>query len=209
MSWDQAAVVEPMANAVTDLVLRAGIKAGDFTVVIGPGPIGLLCAMLARACGAGEVVIIGTAGDKDLRFKTARELGFTRLITVGEEDHVQIIQDMTRGIGADMVVECSGAPRAIAGMAELVRKMGTICAIGLTGNRPVELPWDRFAFKAAKVVFNMSTMYESWDRSISLIAGGAVPAEKVITHRAPLEKWEETFDAVEQLRALKALMLPR
>ena len=209
MSWDQAAVVEPMANAVTDLVLRAGFKAGDFTVVIGPGPIGLLCAMLARACGAGEVVIIGTAGDKDLRFKTARELGFTRLITVGEEDHVQIIQDMTRGIGADMVVECSGAPRAIAGMAELVRKMGTICAIGLTGNRPVELPWDRFAFKAAKVVFNMSTMYESWDRSISLIAGGAVPAEKVITHRAPLEKWEETFDAVEQLRALKALMLPR
>ncbi len=209
MTWDQAAVVEPTANAVTDLALRAGIDAGDFVVVVGPGPIGLLCAMVARACGAREVAMIGTAGDKDLRFGAARELGFNCLITAGEDDPVKVVQDMTAGLGADIVVECSGAPRAIAGTAELVRKMGKICAIGLTGNRPVELPWDRFAFKVATVIFNMSTMYESWDRSINLIAGGAVPAEKVITHRAPLEKWEETFDAIEQLRALKALMLPR
>ena len=54
----------------------------------------------------------------------------------------------------------------------------------------------------------MSTSYTSWDRAISLIAGGRVPAEKVVTHRGPLEKWQEMFDAVENLKALKALVIP-
>jgi L-iditol 2-dehydrogenase len=93
-------------------------------------------------------------------------------------------------------------------MVELVRKKGRISVIGLTGGKTVELPWDKFAFKVLDVYFNLSTSYTSWDRSISLIAGGQIPAEKIITHRGPLEKWESLFDAVEQLHAIKALILP-
>jgi len=118
------------------------------------------------------------------------------------------VADLTGGLGADIVVECSGAPKAIPVCVDLVRKKGKICVIGLTGNRTVELPWDKFNFKVVDMQFNLSTSYTSWDRSISLISSGAVPAEKLVTHRAPLEKWEETFDAVEKLQALKALMIP-
>jgi len=208
MSWDQAAVVEPTANAVTDLILRTGVAAGDFVVVQGPGPIGLMSAMVARAAGAREVAIIGTPGDVALRLKAAAELGFTRIIDIGETNPVEAVLDWTRGRGADVVVECSGSVKAIPMTADLVRKRGKICVIGLTGGKNVELPWDKFAFRVAQVFFCLSTEYESWDRTIDLIHNGSVPAERLITHREPIENWESLFDAIERLEALKGLILP-
>jgi L-iditol 2-dehydrogenase len=208
MTWDQAAVVEPTANVVTDLLERTGVMAGDFVVVQGPGPIGLLAAMAARAVGAREVAILGTPGDIARRFKKAADLGFTKLINVAETNPAEAVLSLTNGRGADVVVECSGAPRAIAGMVDLVRKKGRISVIGLTGGKTVELPWDKFAFKVLDVFFNLSTSHTSWDRSISLIASGRMPSEQVITHRGPLSQWEEIFDAVENLKALKALLIP-
>jgi L-iditol 2-dehydrogenase len=207
MTFDQGALVEPTANAVTDVIERARITAGDFVVVIGPGPIGLLAAMVARAAGASEVVVVGTPGDVALRLKTAKELGFTT-VNLGETNPVDVVLGMTGGLGADLVIECSGAPRAIPGTIDLVRKLGKICVIGLTGNRPVEVPWDKFNFKVVEVIFNLSTSYTSWDRTVTLINKGLVPAQKLITHRLPLAQWEEAFAAVENLQALKALLIP-
>jgi L-iditol 2-dehydrogenase len=209
MTWDQAALVEPTANVVTDLIERTEVMAGDVVVVLGPGAIGLLAAMVARAAGAREVAIIGTPSDADLRLRKASELGFGRLIVAGQADPVQAVLDLTEGRGADVVVECSGSPKAIALTVDLVRKKGKICVIGLTGGRNVEVPWDKFCFKVVNVIFNMSTSYTSWDRSISMIAVGLVPAEKVITHREPLERWERVFDDIENLKALKGLLLPQ
>ncbi|OGV70170.1 MAG: hypothetical protein A2269_02610, partial [Lentisphaerae bacterium RIFOXYA12_FULL_60_10] len=208
MTWDQAAVVEPTANAVTDLIERTGVIPGDLVVVQGPGPIGLLTAMVARAAGAREVVILGTPGDEALRLKKARDLGFRQVINIGQRNAVEAVMELTGGLGADVVAECSGAPKAIPSTVDLVRKRGRICAIGLTGNRPVELPWDKFAFKVVDVQFCMSTSYTSWDRTIHLIHSGAVPAQEVISHRAPLAQWESVFDAIERLEALKALLIP-
>jgi L-iditol 2-dehydrogenase len=201
-------VVEPTANAVTDMILRTGVKAGDFVVVQGPGPIGLMTAMVARAAGARDVAIIGTPGDVDLRLATARELGFETIINIGETDPVEAVLELTGGIGADVVAECSGAPKAIPLTADLVKKRGRICAIGLTGNRNVDMPWDKFQFKIVDVNFCLSTEYDSWDRTIDLIYNGMVPAERVISHREPLENWEQVFDAIENLQALKGILIP-
>jgi threonine dehydrogenase-like Zn-dependent dehydrogenase len=208
MTWDQAAVVEPTANAVTDLLLRTGQVPGDFVVIQGPGPIGLMTALVARAAGAREVVIIGTPGDVGIRFQKAHELGFGQTIDIGNQDPIEMVMDLTDGIGADIVVECSGATKAIPMTAELVKKKGKICVIGLTGGQNVDLPWDKFTFKVANVIFNLSTEYESWDRTIQLIHSGRVPAERLITHREPLENWEKVFDDIENLRALKGLIIP-
>jgi L-iditol 2-dehydrogenase len=207
MTFDQGALVEPTANAVTDVIERAKITPGDFVVVIGPGPIGLLAAMVARAAGAREVVVVGTPGDATLRLSKAKELGLTT-VNLGETNPVEVVMDMTGGLGADLVIECSGSPKAIPGTIDLVRKLGKICVIGLTGNRSVEVPWDKFAFKVVEVIFNLSTSYTSWNRTINLIHRGLVPAEKLITHRVPLAKWSEAFAAVENLQALKALLIP-
>jgi L-iditol 2-dehydrogenase len=208
MSLEQAVMVEPTANIVTDLLERTKVEAGDFVVVVGPGTIGLLAAMAARAVGAGEVVIIGTDGDEGLRFDTARKLGFKNLINIANTNPVDAVMEMTGGKGADIVVECSGAPAAINTCPDMLRKLGKICVIGLTGGKTVQLQWDKFAFKVANVIFNLSTFYTSWDKSIKLIYSGKIQAEKLVTHKLKLEEWEQAFEAVENLQAIKAIVVP-
>lgn len=208
MSYDVAAVVEPAANTVHDIIERARVEAGDFVVVIGPGPIGLLAGMVARAAGARHIAIIGTPADEAIRLAKARELGFQTVINLAEIDPLQAVLALTGGIGADLVIECSGAAPAIASTVDLVRKKGRICAIGLTGKEYISFPWDKAAFKVCDIIFNLSTSYTSWDRTINLIASGQLPAGEVISHRLPLTEWETAFAAIEAQQALKVLLIP-
>lgn len=208
MSWDQAAMVEPVANIVTDLLERTGVEAGDVVVVQGPGPIGLIAAMAARAVGASEVVLIGTPGAVGIRFEKAKELGFSHLVNISETDPVEYVANLTGGRGADVVVECSGSPKAIPMIPDLLRKQGRVSIIGLSGGKKVEIDWDKFVFKAITVVFNLSTFYTSWDKSIELVASGKIQAEKLITHKMKLEEWEEAFDLIENRKALKVVLVP-
>jgi L-iditol 2-dehydrogenase len=208
LDFDTAAVVEPTANAVHDVLERAGVTAGDFVVVLGPGPIGLLAGLTARAAGARHVVMVGAPPDECLRLDMARQLGFQTVLNVAKDNVPQAVMDLTGALGADLVIECSGAPPAITGMVDLVRKKGRICAIGLTGGQHVDFPWELAAFKVLDIHFCLSTSYTSWDRAIHLIAGGQIPAGKIITHRLPLDQWETAFAEIEAQRALKVILHP-
>lgn len=208
MSYDLAALVEPTANTVHDVIERAKVQAGDFVVVLGPGPIGLLAALTARAGGARHIVIVGTPGDEASRLKKARALGFETVINLANANPVDIVLDLTDGVGADLVIEASGAPPAIASTVDLIRKKGRICVIGLTGKDTIPFPWDKAAFKVCDVTFNLSTSYTSWDRTIHLIASGRIPAGELITHRLPLLEWQRGFEEIETQRALKVLLTP-
>ncbi|HWQ56874.1 MAG TPA: alcohol dehydrogenase catalytic domain-containing protein [Bryobacteraceae bacterium] len=208
MGYDVAAVVEPTANTVHDVIERAKVEAGDFVVVLGPGPIGLLAAMAARAGGARHIVMIGAPPDEAVRLKKARELGFQTVINLANTNPVEAVMQLTGGVGADLVIEASGAPPAIASTVDLVRKKGRICAIGLTGKDNIVFPWDKAAFKVCDIIFNLSTSYTSWDRTINLIAGGLIPAGEVISHRLPLSQWRTAFDEIEAQRALKVILIP-
>ncbi len=115
---------------------------------------------------------------------------------------------MTGGLGADVVVECSGAPAAIASTVDLIRKKGRIGVIGLSSRPTVPFPWDKAMFKVCDIIFNLSTSYTSWDRTIHLIASGKIPAGEIITHRLPLSGWRRAFDEIEAQRALKVLLIP-
>jgi len=207
MSFDQGAVVEPAANAVHDVIERARLQAGDFVVVLGPGPIGLLSALAARAGGARRVVVAGTPGDEAVRLARARALGLDA-VNVAETNLLEYVRDLTAGIGADLVVEASGSPKAAALTPDLLRRKGRVCVIGMTGNESVDFPWNRAVFKSCEIVFCLSTHYSSWDRTIHLIAGGQMPAAEIVTHRLPLADWRLGFEETEAQRALKVLLIP-
>lgn len=208
MSSELAAVVEPTANVVHDVIERARVDAGDFVVVFGPGPIGLLAGLTARAGGARHVVMIGTPADESVRLTKARALGFETVLNLALANPAEVVRDLTGGIGADLVIECSGAAPAIASAVDLVRKKGRICSIGLTGKDTIAFPWDKAAFKVCDLFFNLSTSYTSWDRTIHLIATGRIPAGEVISHRMPLSQWRHAFDEIEAQRALKVMLIP-
>ena len=208
IDYDTAAVFEPGANAVHDVIERGRLEPGDFVVVVGPGPIGLLAAMAANAGGARHVVIAGTPSDEGMRLEKARQLGFDSVINVAETNLKELVMDLTHGVGADMAIDCSGAPRAIAGMPDLVRKKGRLLAIGLTGGRNVDFPWNTCSTKSLDVHFGMSTSYTSWNKVIALTARGLMPIHEVISHRMPLTDWEKAFEEIEAQRALKVILHP-
>lgn len=208
MDYQTAAVVEPTANVVHDVIERARAQAGEFVVVLGPGPIGLLAGLAARAAGARHVAVVGAPADEAVRLPKARALGFDTVLCAPAPDPVKAVLDLTGGIGADLVIEASGAPAAIASTVDYVRKKGRICAIGLTGQECIPFPWDKAAFKVCDVVFNLSTSYTSWDRTIHLLARGLIPAGEIISHRLPLREWRRGFEEIEAQRALKVLLLP-
>lgn len=208
LSYVEAALAEPTANIATDLLERGKVEPEDFVVVLGPGPIGLIAAQAAKAEGARAVMVIGTNADEAVRLKTARELGIDYVVNLQEEDPVQKCLELTDGLGADLVVECSGAPPAIASTPQYVRKLGRICAIGLTGKKPVQFDWDAAQGKACTIIFNISTYYTSWKKALSMLSSGKVSARKIITHEFPLDEWEKAFEAVENLTALKAVLIP-
>jgi L-iditol 2-dehydrogenase len=202
------AVIEPTANAAHDVLERAGVEGGDFVAVIGPGPIGLLSAMTARAAGAREVMIIGTDADEAVRMPKARELGFTQVVNVQKDNPAEIIADLTGGIGADLVVECSGSAGGVASSVDLVRKKGRLCAIGLVSADPVPFPYKAASFKVLDVYFCLSTSYTSWNKAINLVAAGLVDAEAIVTHAKPLSEWESVFAAIDSQQAIKAVLIP-
>jgi len=205
MTYEEAAVVEPAANVVQDVLERGLVFANDTVVIFGPGPIGLLALMAARAGGAGKIIMIGTSIDEKMRLPVAAELGVDEIILADKQDTVEAVMRLTNGRGADLVVEASGAAQAIAASFGVVRRMGRISQIGLTGREEVKIPWDKAAWKVCNLYFNMSTGFSCWDRSIGLIASKKMDVRKVISHTARLEEWERMFDLIEKQEALKVI----
>lgn len=203
-----AAVIEPVANVVTDVIERAGVGAGENVVVIGPGPIGLLSAMAARCAGARVVAVIGAAGDAVARLPKARQLGFDSVFDCSSSDPAPAVMQATGGAGADVVIECSGSRGGIASAVGLVRKKGRICAIGLSGAKTVEFPYAAASFKVVDWLFCMSTYYTSWDKSIRLVADGAIDPLAIVTHARPLDEWQSVFADIDAQKAIKAVLIP-
>jgi len=209
IGFEEGALVEPTANIVTDVLERGRVEAADTVAVVGPGPIGLLAAMAAKAGGAAAVILIGTDADEDLRLPAARKIkSIDHILNVQREDVVKFMFDLTQGRGADLVVEASGAARGIALAIQLLRKLGRLTAIGLTGKPEISFPYDGAMFKATTYIFNLSTSYTSWDTAIRLISSGKIEVRPLITHRGGLNRWEEFFTALEEKKGIKGIFIP-
>jgi L-iditol 2-dehydrogenase len=206
--FEVGAVIEPTAICVTSILERSGLQAGESVVITGPGPIGLLSLAVAKAAGARIVGVTGRSLDEEIRFKKARELGADFTLNVDQEDPVKKIWEMTNGLGVDILIETSGGGKAIYQAFEMVRRLGRICAIGISGKEEVSIPYDHGIFKALRYDFCFSSSWTAWERTIGLISKGVLPIEKIITHKLPLEKWEEAFHLLENLQAAKVILIP-
>lgn len=208
LSLEEAALAEPTAVSVHAVVERAGVRPGDRVVVLGPGPIGLLCLQVARAAGAGLVVVSGTARSARVRLPLARALGADHTVNVAEEDLAARVAALTDGAGADVVIETSGAPEAIALMPKLARRLGRLCEVGVVGRPTVPFPWDEAMQKGLTVTFSFSSRHTSWVTALRLLERGQVRTAPLLTGEVPLERWQEGFEAQEEGRAVKSLLRP-
>ena len=208
ISFEVGAVVEPTAICVTSILERCGLQAGESVVITGPGPIGLISLAIAKAAGVKMVGITGRSSDEGVRFGKARELGADFTVNVDKENPVERVLEMTGGLGVDILIETSGGGKAIFQAFDMVRRLGRVCAIGISGKEEIPVPYDRGIFKALRYDFCYSSSWTAWERTIGLISKGLLPAEKFITHTFPLEKWEEAFHLLENLQAAKVILVP-
>ena len=206
--FEVGAIMEPIAVCITALFERCHLQAGESAVVTGPGPIGLICLNLARTAGAGLVGITGRNTDEGIRFQKARELGADFILNVDRTDPIREILNLTDGLGVDILIETSGGGKAISQAFEIVRRLGRICAIGISGKEEVAIPYDRGIFKALRYDFCFSSSWTAWERGLGLISKGQLKAERLITHVLPLEKWKEAFLLLESLEAAKVILIP-
>ena len=110
MSDAEATLVVTAGTSMYGLTELVGLVAGESVVVIGPGPIGLLAVAVAKALGASPVILTVT---RNGRLSIGRQLGADRVININDEDAVEVVRQLTGGIGADYVVECAGAEATI------------------------------------------------------------------------------------------------
>ena len=109
--YDSGTLCEPLACVYQTVVELTNIVLGDVVVVSGPGPMGLLCMMLAKTRGA-TVVMLGTTVDEK-RIELARQLGADAALNIDRTAPGEIITALTAGEGADVVVECAGVAASV------------------------------------------------------------------------------------------------
>jgi len=199
------AMSEPLACCVHGLYELTGIMAGELAAVTGPGAIGLLCAQLLKAAGA-RVAVIGTGTDT-ARLALARQLGADHTFDASVQDPAASILELTGGVGADIVVECSGAAAAAALGLELVRRGGKYTQMGMFG-RPISLDFERVAYKEIRVVGSFAQKWSAWKRALRLLEEGRLQLEPLVSDVIPLRDWQKGFDKLAAREGLKILLTP-
>jgi L-iditol 2-dehydrogenase len=203
--YDCGALTEPLACCVRAVNELLDVQAGDVALVTGPGAIGLLALQVVQARGA-TAIVIGSDGDEQ-RLAVAQGLGAALTLRAGVDDIESAVRDWTGGGGADLLVECSGAPAAVRTTLGLLRPRAQISQMGLFG-RSFELDYDQIVFKELRVIGSFASSVTAWDRALMLLQSGAVQIEPIISNRLPLDEWERAFRIARQREGLKVLFDP-
>jgi threonine dehydrogenase-like Zn-dependent dehydrogenase len=196
MALEVGAMSEPTSVVYEGMFTRAGgFQPGRSVAVFGAGPIGLAAVALANAAGAAHVFCAETLPG---RLALAEKMGATHAVDPRETDFVALVDEVTRGEGVAMAVECTGNFQAVMDTIEQVIGVGgKVSVVGMDA-RAAELQFIRHQLKGSSVHGTLGHC-GSWDfpNVIALMGSGKIQMEHAITKRHPLTK---LVDAVEETK---------
>ncbi len=205
LPFDLACLSEPHSVAYQAMCVNSHIRPGDTVVVLGPGPIGLLCARMAALSGANPLIVAGLANDTE-RLATARRLGATHTADVDADDLNALVRDLSP-VGADLVCDATGASRALATALRIVRPDGQVTKVGWSPD-VIATDVNPIVHGNLRVQGSFSHNFPVWERVIHLLDAGVTCAPEIIGLRAPLTGWRDAFDAMHEGRVIKSVLLP-
>ena len=182
LSFDAAAITEPLSGAWKGVVQYSEMRVGDDVVVIGVGGIGLLCLLVAKAAGAGRLIAVDTsayARSQALRF------GATHAVDPGSGDAKRQVYAILPN-GPDLVVEAAGPVQAVRLMVDLLRRGTRWNVFGITTHETFELDGGLTHFLEARMDASFGTTPLAMSMAIRLMERGLVDTGRIITHRFPL-----------------------
>jgi threonine 3-dehydrogenase len=205
---DVASIMEPFGNGVHAAFGTGGGEdiATNPVAVIGCGPIGLFAVGITRSLGAWKVIAIEPNA---YRREMASAMGADLLIDPAAEDPVAAVHAATNGQGAEVVLEMSGNARAIDQGTRMLARGGRMSLLGLPeGAVSLDLN-DQVIFKEARLQgITGREMFRTWQQTTTLLSTGRVDVSPVITHRFPLERFEEAFATTASGRSGKVILSP-
>ena len=190
LALTHGAMIEPLAVACHDVRL-GGVKPGEYVVVLGGGPIGILIALVAKQAGARVLV----SEINPFRLKLAQQLGLDS-IDPRDNDLPAYVNSQTSGAGADVVFEVTATPTAAEVMTELPRTRGRIVIVGIFG-QPAIVDLFRFFWRELKLIGARVYEHQDFAQAIQLAAAGAIPLDQIITDIRPLDQLEAGFKQME------------
>jgi len=177
-------------------VNTAKVSSEDTVAVLGAGTIGLFALQAARVAGAREVFVVGRHG---FQLEVANALGATMTIDARKEPVVEKMIELTDGRGVDKIIEAAGGESsAIADAISMARRR---CTIVTTGIFVKPMPIELVGLLTKELTLSGAWGYGYWTHmkefamSLELLAKGKIKAEPLITHRYPLERVAEAYEA--------------
>ena len=188
VSFAEGAMVELFAIGM-QAATRANVTPGDVALVLGAGPIGIVCALALLAGGCSRVMISDLVNEK---LHVAGRYDNVIPVNIRETDLAAVVDAATDGWGTDIVVEASGSRQAFDGVFHLVRPAGTVVLVGMP---PDPVPIDIVAAQAREVRIETVFRYANvFDRALNLIASGAVDLKPLISATFPFEESVAAFE---------------
>ncbi len=198
------ALQEPMGNAV-HAAFAEPIE-GRTVLVTGCGPIGLCAVGIARAAGAALVIATDT---EDYRLDLARTMGADLTLNARDPATVERILTATDGDGVEVVLEMSGAQAALDQALAAITRGGRISLLGIFGE-PVRVDLSDFVIQKGLRIHGIygRRIYDTWERTQTLLRSGALDVTPIITHRFDLADWERGFELIASRHAGKVVLQP-
>ena len=206
MNAIHAALAEPVSCAV-NAAENCNLQPGDVVVVVGAGPMGLINACVARACGARQIIL---AEVNELRLKQGEPFGVDVRVNPAREDLAAIVKRETGGLGADVVIVTAPAAKPQEDALALTRKRGTVCLFASLpqGKELLNMNSRLIHYNELRVVGASDSTPAQVARAVDLLASGKIPADLLATHRLPLDGIRKAFAVMQTGGALRVVLVP-
>jgi alcohol dehydrogenase/L-iditol 2-dehydrogenase len=206
LAFEKAALTEPCCVAYNATCVNSHIRPGDTVAVIGPGPIGLLCALMAKLCGAGHLIVIGIPADAH-RLEVAKTIGAETILGAKGEDVAEWVRNFGDGYGIDLVIDAAGVSATLKLALDIVRPAGQITKVGW-GPQPLNFSLDSLVQKAVTLQGSYSHNWPIWEKVISLLASGKLSLDHILNRVSPLAEWHEAFEEMHSGKIVKGVLKP-
>lgn len=179
----------------------ANVKPGATVVVVGDGAVGLLGVLSAKQMGAGRIIAMSR---HDARQKLAREFGATDIVSERGEEGVGRIKELTKGIGADSVLECVGTQESMTQAIQATRAGGYVSYVGVPHG--VALDGQQLFSTLVHLHGGPAPVRRYLPMLIDLVLNKAIDPGKVFDLVLPLDQVAEGYRAMDERRAIKTLL---
>ena len=205
LSYSEAAILEPLSCVVYGMD-QVKVRDDDTILIIGAGAIGLMHIMVAKSLGVDRVIVVGK---RKHRINLARQLGADEVIDAEQENAFEVVRDLTHGIGANIVAECTGRTSVWEDSIRLVSKGGTVILFGgCPGGTSVSFDTGRLHYDqiTLKGIFHFTP--KAVRKTYDLLVNRKIDVRELITGEYPLAKLNKVFKLLSEGNCIKYAMVP-